>query len=317
MKVLTIGETLASFQPKDHLSLKMSQTLSASIAGAESNVAISLSRLGVETSWLSCVGQDEFGERILATLRSEQVKTHLVKKLTSHSTGVFFKHFKGYGETNVLYYRSHSAATQLSQHFQEFSWLEGVDLVHLTGITLAISAENAKFIIELAKELKKRQIILSFDPNLRLKLWTLDQAKFWIEQLLPYCDWYFPSEVEFIKLHGDKSPKEVVKEYELTCLTLKEGLGATAYTDSEVITYQGAPAAHILDTAGAGDAFVAGMLYSILNHDFSTEGVLIKKALQIGHEMGKIAVQTQGDWENLPTEYELTTLMAEGHQDLR
>lgn len=317
MKVLTIGETLVSFQPNDRLSLKMSHSLSASIAGAESNVAIGLARLGIDVSWLSCVGTDDFGERIISTLASEKVKTHLVKKIATYPTGVFFKHFKGYGETEVIYYRKGSAATQLAAHFHDFSWLDDFEIVHLTGITLAISEQNASFMIKLVKEIKKRKLILSFDPNLRMKLWSIEQAKFWIEQLLPYCDWYFPSEVEFSKLHEGQKPEEIVERYQLTCLTLKEGLGATTYTEKEIVSYQGLAAEHVMDTAGAGDAFVAGFLFSMIEMDFKVKKIGLKKALEIGHEMGKIAVQTQGDWENLPSKDELLSVLSGIQQDLR
>lgn len=313
--VVTLGETMAVFQPADNLAIRMSRQYVASIAGAESNVAIGLARLGNQTRWVSAVGADEFGEMITNTLTNEKVDTSFVTEDTEHSSAVFFKSFKGYGETNVLYYRKNGAASHLANNLADLTWLDEAKILHLTGITMALSSENAAYVIEVAKAAKAKGVKVSFDPNLRLKLWSVEAAQQWIQQILPYCDWYFPSREELITLHGEKKATDILGEYGLECVIVKEGLGAHCVTRELVVDYQGEAAPLVVDTAGAGDAFVTGVLHEFLqaganlSEQLKKDSRFIRRVLETGHTMGKVAIGIKGDWENLPNRKELSSLL--------
>ena len=103
LDVVTLGETMVLFVPTRTGLLRYAQQFDRFVAGAESNTAIGLSRIGHKVGWVSKVGQDEFGEYILAFLRGEQVDVTQVKRSDRAPTGVFFKEAKAYGfYTRVL-----------------------------------------------------------------------------------------------------------------------------------------------------------------------------------------------------------------------
>ncbi|MCL6637930.1 MAG: sugar kinase, partial [Alicyclobacillus sp.] len=112
MDVVTFGESMVCLTPLQKGSLETVWTFSKRMAGAESNVAIGLARLGHRVAWVSRLGDDGFGRFIFKTLRGEGVDVSAVRWDAEHPTGVFFKEFSG-SHTGVTYYRHGSAASFL------------------------------------------------------------------------------------------------------------------------------------------------------------------------------------------------------------
>lgn len=108
MDVVTIGETMALFTPNEEGMLRHAHSFSLKFGGAESNVAIGLSRLGHRSRWLSRVGEDEFGDAMLSFIRGEGVDVSYVTRDQEAPTGVFFKEFRRLKDTRVYYYRKDS-----------------------------------------------------------------------------------------------------------------------------------------------------------------------------------------------------------------
>ena len=111
-KVLTIGETMAVMVPSETGPSQYINHFRLCFAGAESNTAIGLSKLGHQTEWLSCVGDDEFGRFLLSRIRAEGVSVSHVRLDAHAPTGLMAKRFNPSSETEVFYYRSGSAASQ-------------------------------------------------------------------------------------------------------------------------------------------------------------------------------------------------------------
>src|ERR671920_1390575 len=143
-RVVTAGETMVLVVPSAPGRLRHASGVTLSIGGAESNVAIGLSRLGVQAGWVSALGDDELGELVLHRIRAEGVDTSAVRRVPDRPTGLYLREEVA-GALRVHYYRRGSAASTLAPGAFDPSALEGVAFLHLTGITGALSAECAEF----------------------------------------------------------------------------------------------------------------------------------------------------------------------------
>jgi len=189
-RVITAGETMALVVPPSPGRLRHATSLSLSIGGAESNVAIGLARLGIPASWISVLGDDELGELVLHRLRAEGVDTSGVRRIADRATGLYLREEVA-GRLRVYYYRSGSAAATLSPNAFDPSMLQGAAFLHLTGITGALSQECAEFLPWAATTARDAGVRVSYDVNYRSRLWEPSAAQAATEALLPLIDVLF------------------------------------------------------------------------------------------------------------------------------
>src|SRR3979490_2142279 len=149
--VLTFGETMVLFAPSERAALESAALFHASIGGAESNCAIGLARLGHSVCWISRLGRDPFGDRVIKTIRGEGVDVSRIERCNSAPTGLMFKE-PGPGNTSrVFYYRRNSAAATLSA--EPFDSLKAKYLF-VTGITPALSDSNRELTMKLVDQFR-------------------------------------------------------------------------------------------------------------------------------------------------------------------
>nr|WP_144928834.1 sugar kinase [Paenibacillus bovis] len=318
--VVTIGESMILFQSLNDSSIQYSPLFTKSVAGAESNVAIGLTRLGKKVRWISKVGDDAFGKYLLATLAGEQVDVSNCIIADNEPTAIYFKDFKASQDPIVYYYRKGSAASKLNKNDIQPEWFHNARHLHVTGITPALSNDSAEMIIEAMKVAKRNHMTISFDPNIRRKLWTEEEARSTIQKMIPLCDIFMPGLEECEFLFGKKSTDEygeLLLNMGPRLILLKCGAdGAMAYTSEYMIHKKGVFVENIVDTVGAGDAFATGSLSIILdlqNIDMELNNTtkiksVIANALERGNRLGALAIQFKGDWEGLPTLNELTAI---------
>ena len=296
-RVVTAGETMVLLQPAAPGRLRHSHTLELGIGGAESNVAIGLARLGVRSDWVSKVGRDELGELVLSRVRAEGVSVEAVGR-SDAATGLYLRERLPTG-VEVHYYRKHSAATELDTDAFDLDYLDGADLVHLTGITPALSASCRAFVLWLAGAAHKRGIQVSYDVNYRSKLWSAREARCFLEKLLPCLDVLFIGDDEATVLWGDAAPVFELCGEGPSEIILKLGAqGCEAHIHDRDYHCQAFEVA-VCDPIGAGDAFAAGYIASKLWGDSPP------KRLQLANAMGAFAAMTLGDYEGLPNRDEL------------
>ena len=152
-EVVTFGETMAVVTPKENGRLSEVDSFCLTIAGAESNTAIGLSRLGHSAGWISALGDDELGKLIKMRISAEGVDTSAAQIDKKHRTGLMFKEFKG-GETSVYYYRENSAASHFTPDMLKTDYVADAKIIHLTGITPTLSdscKESVKALFDYAK----------------------------------------------------------------------------------------------------------------------------------------------------------------------
>ncbi|SFE50613.1 2-dehydro-3-deoxygluconokinase [Paenibacillus algorifonticola] len=294
--IITFGESMALFMPQEHKALERATTLEQGFGGAESNVAIGLSRLGSSVGWFGALGNDPFGRIILKTLRGEGVDVSRVRLSEEAPTGMMFRETVA-GRMAVHYYRKHSAASRMEPEQLDEAYIQGAKLLHVTGITAALS-DNCRRTVRRAIDIAKDAgVKVSFDPNLRLKLWSIEEAR---EVLLPFAadaDYFLPGWDELMLLYSTDSYDAVKQKLlELDAVTIIKGK-----EDATIVLEGGEETAvpfykaeKVIDTVGAGDGFCAGFLAGIM------KGMTPVDAVKLASINGSLVVQMRGDWEALP-----------------
>lgn len=300
---ISIGETMVSFVPTEQVSLSYGPSLKMRIAGAESNTAIALQRLGISTAFVSRLGDDTLGQYVLRMIRAEGVDTSDVCVDRENPTGLMIKEMHANRETCVYYYRNGSAAAHMTKCNIPERKLAEADILHLTGITPVLS-ESCKELTYAAMELAmKHKTGISFDPNIRRKLWKQEDYRPLMQDLIRKTTYLFLGMEEAEYIYGTSDIKQLgdqlFRSEKMKCVVFKDGSrGAWCYDGDNMLQILPENAICV-DPIGAGDAFNAGFLYGILhNYSYSESG-------KIGAICGARAIETSGDIEGLIYEEEL------------
>ncbi|MDQ0905966.1 2-dehydro-3-deoxygluconokinase [Streptomyces canus] len=302
-EVVTFGETMAALRAQG--ALRLGGSLGLSVAGAESNVAVGLARLGHRVRWAGRVGADELGALVLRTLRAEGVDIeHAVTDDTGRPTGLLLTEPRLGTLTRVSYYRAGSAGSAVSPADVLPALASGSRILHLTGITPALSPSAAEAVLAAATTAREVGMTVCFDVNYRSKLWTADRALTVLRPILAHTDLLIASEDELPLVRERSGAGESEAVHSLLAagvdeVVIKRGAhGATTFT-SDGATDRAARQVDAIDLVGAGDAFVAGYLSGLL------DGADIPARLHRAVTTAAFAVGTRGDWEGLPTRDEL------------
>lgn len=298
MDVVTIGESMVLFTPDSAGSFCYAGKFDKTIGGAESNVAIALSRLGHEAGWMSRLGDDDFGLYVRNFIRGEGVDTANVVFDNNYQTAVFFKERKSGEEPRVYYYRRNSAASYMKAEDLNEKYIAKAKFLHITGITPALS-ESCKEMIYHAIELaRKNNVKVVFDPNIRLKLWTKEEASRALCDIACLCDVVLPGIEEGAILTGEESPEKIANTLlhgKTSTVVVKLGeKGAYFATKTEEGYVNGQVVKNIIDPIGAGDGFAAGFLSGMLR-EFS-----VKESVELANRVAAYALTVAGDAEGYP-----------------
>ncbi|MDP9901526.1 sugar kinase [Variovorax ginsengisoli] len=275
-------------------------------AGAETNVAIGLARLGLKVGWASRLGTDSMGRYLIAAMKAEGIDCSHVICDATQKTGFQFKGRVTDGsDPPVEYHRKGSAASQMTADDIDVDWLISARHLHATGVFAAISETTLPAARKSMDAMRAAGRTISFDPNLRPTLWPSTEAmRSAINDLASRADWVLPGMEEGLVLTGHDTPEAVAAFYRARGAKLVVvKLGAEgAYYDSDVAGtghVAGFPVAEVIDTVGAGDGFAAGVVSALL------EGRTVPDAVRRGAWIGARAVQVLGDTEGLPTRAQL------------
>ncbi|WP_030452546.1 sugar kinase [Herbidospora cretacea] len=301
MSVLTFGETMAALRADGPIRLGGGMRLS--VAGAESNVAIGLARLGHPVRWAGLVGDDETGELVLRTLRAEGVDLTHARADRRGPTGlVLFE--RRVGElTRVVYHRAGSAASFLSPA----DVLPALDpppaILHVTGVTPALGPNPA----EAVRAAVASGVPVCLDVNHRARLWDRATAAATLRPLASSLTVVIASDDELDLIAPAAATTEADRVAALLGMGVRDVVvkrgadGATGHTATETV-HAPARRVRVVDVVGAGDAFVAGYLSGMLD-DLDLPGRLARAVT-----VGAFAVASPGNWEGLPARSELGLL---------
>lgn len=299
--LVTFGETMVRLSTSLGDRLETAATLNVGIGGAESNVAIALARLGRSTSWVSVLPKDPLGQRVAGELRRHGVDISNVRWVAASDgrTGVYFLDSGAPPRpTQVVYHRAGSAVAECNPDDVALPLVAGARLLHLTGITPALSPGCAEICRRLMAEAQSSSIPISFDVNYRALLWPPERAASELEPFCRQATILLCGRADGRLLFGlegtdDEMARQLAERFgaPITVLTTGEE-GATVIIRSsngdDTLLQEPAVAAQVVDKVGAGDAFAAGFIHGYLSND-------LELAVRLGVRLAALKMTIQGD----------------------
>ena len=290
-RIITFGEIMMRLNPESYLRFSQAAKFEATYAGGEANVAVSLANYGMNAAFVTKVPAHDIGQCAVNALRTYGVDTtHMVRG--GKRLGLYFVE-KGASQrpSKVIYDRADSSIAQADP--ADFDWdaiFEGADWFHWTGITPALGGNLPQICLEACQAAKAKGITISCDLNYRNKLWTRDEAKKVMSELVKYVDVCIANEEDAKDVFGIQAENTDISSGKLNhegyisvarqiseqfgckqvAITLRSSLSAfdndwagMLYTDGQAYfspTYR----IHIVDRVGGGDSFGGGLIYSLL-----------------------------------------------------
>ncbi|ATH93478.1 2-dehydro-3-deoxygluconokinase [Bacillus glycinifermentans] len=308
--IITFGESMTMFYANEAGELYEASSFSKALAGAETNVAVGLARLGFRVGWMSKVGDDSLGTFILNELTKERVDISEVKRMAERQTGILLKSKVVSGDPDVTYYRKGSAASTMSVFDYPGDYFKQAKHMHITGIPPALSKDMSEFTYHAVEHMKQEGKTISFDPNLRFQLWPDQETMIHtINEIAAMADWFLPGISEGKLLTGLSTPEEIAEFY------LDQGVGLTViklgkegayYRTEEKSGYvPGFEVDRVVDTVGAGDGFAVGIISGLLDR------LPIEEAVQRANAIGALAVMAPGDMDGLPSRERLNGFLTD------
>lgn len=305
LDVLALGEGMLEFNQTEAGRPEYLQ----GFGGDTSNVVIAAARAGTRTAYLSRVGKDPFGTRLLELWAHEGVDIRGVERDEQAPTGIYFVTHGPHGHA-FSYYRTGSAASHMTPDWLRTGpaaqFIASAQFLHVSGISLAISAsarETVHAAMQLAREAGTR---VAFDTNLRLRLWPLDQARSAIEAAIACCDVFLPSLEDVTTLTGLNDP-DAIADWGHTLgarqIALKLGEhGVLTSADGERHRLPGLQVP-LVDATGAGDCFCGNLLAQL------SAGTSLPEAARYANAAAALAVQGFGAVAPLPRPAQVRALL--------
>ncbi|BCU80995.1 aminoimidazole riboside kinase [Polycladomyces abyssicola] len=312
--IVALGEALIDLIPLDATNM----TYRKSPGGAPANVAVGVARLGGRSSFVGKVGNDVLGAFLKQTLNDYGVDTRQMILTDEARTGLVFVELNADGERDFTFFVKPSADFFLYEREIDEYFIGMHKILHFGSISL-IREPAKSATVKAVHNAKKHGLIVSYDPNLRLGLWeTPAQARNTIIEMLPQVDVLKVSEEELVFLTGQQSIEagvDALKVYEIPLVFVTRGAeGSVAFCRNGKVAVP-AMKVEAVDTTGAGDAYVSGILFSLDRYEGSLEEVTVSELerwVRFASMSGGLAASTQGAMTALPTLEQVQNILGEG-----
>lgn len=277
------------------------------VAGAEFNVAVGVARLGHRVTYMTKLGNDPFGKRIIHVLNENKIGNEFVVWSDTKKTGFMLKGRVSEGDPDIFYFRAGSAASTLSVEDVEKIRFDEFSHIHLTGILPALSESTRDAVNLMFDKARTFGLLITFDPNLRPQLWPSQDIMIKsINEMAAKADIVLPGTAEgkFLWAAVIQKINAFYRNLGAKVVITKLGSkGAYVTTPTEEYLVPGYTVEKVVDTVGAGDGFAAGIITALM------EGIPLKDAVQRGNAIGAIQVMSRGDNEGLPYPNQLNAFM--------
>lgn len=304
--VLSFGELLIDFVPTTSgVSLTEAKAFKKAPGGAPANVAVGLARLGVNAGFMGMVGDDAFGHFLVDVLKSNGVSTQGVRFSSVARTALAFVSLQKNGERDFMFYRHPSADMLYSPQDVDVAAIQSAKIFHFGSITLISEPSRSAtlFALETARQAGCR---ISYDPNLRLNLWPgAKEARegmlsVWGKaQIIKISD----EELEFLsgETNIEKGARKLWRDTLKLLVVTRGSKGVTCFDAQHSLEVAGY-AVKAVDTTGAGDGFVAGLLAGLLEHpEAIQDDAALRVICQRANAVGALTTTRRGAIPALPT----------------
>ncbi|MFV0361706.1 MAG: sugar kinase [Suipraeoptans sp.] len=307
--LLTMGEILLRLSPPNNERIDRGEMFYKQVGGAELNVASGVSLLGLRTGIISKLPANSLGRYVKNRVRFSGVSDDFLTYDNTEDArlGVYFYENGAYPrKPSVVYDRAYTSMNKIKVEDYPQKMFSATKMFHATGITLALSKEAREATIDMMKRFKEQGVLISFDVNFRGNLWSGEEAREVIEQILPLVDIFFCSEDTARLTFGkegtvEEMMKEFVSDYNISIVAAtqrivhspkKHTFGSIIYNAKNDEFYKEEPYANIdvVDRIGSGDAYISGVLYGLLAYDMNC-----RKALEYGNATGAVKNTIPGD----------------------
>ena len=320
--LVSLGESMLRLSVPLGRRLEDARQLDLEVGGAESNVCADVAQLGWRCGWVGRLPDTALGDIVLRMLRTEGVDVSAVRRVPGERMGTYFIEYAAAPRSiQVIYDRADSAAAHMTTAEVDWDYLLDTRVLHLTGITPAISQSCYEIVAEAIQRARAAGVTVSFDVNYRARLWSAAEAGRRLRPLMSEANLLFCKGADAALLFGcTGEPREVMSA--LQALTRAEALYCTfgergaALLDAEGFAAEPALPVQIVDRVGSGDAFAAGVLDAWL----STKPVMDassmrREGLRRGVALAAIALSQYGD-RVLTSRAELESVMAQERKDI-
>lgn len=274
--VVSLGETMLRLNAPNNVRLEQADTLRIYVAGTESNTLACLARLNLKTAWISALPKNPLGQRVETELRGHAIDTrHIIWSGSNTRLGIFYSEESPEPLGHQVYYdRANSALALLEPGAVDTSVIDGAKLLHLTGITPALSERTKEVFSRFLHRARDKGIPLSFDVNYRAKLWPAKKAAADIDEACQQANLLFCTRKDAADLWGfTGSPDAVLHQMAAKLasnnpsktLVLTLGSEGSAQLQNDIYTFEPAFPSEGAARFGSGDAFAAGYIYTYLN----------------------------------------------------
>lgn len=314
MTIVSMGELLIDFVAVESgVPVGLVNSFVKAAGGAPANVAVAAARLGNQAAFLGMVGDDPFGHFLAETLAIEGVDVRGLKFTKKARTMLAFVSLAAEGERSFSFYRHPSADMKMKPQDVDFAVIDAAKVFHFGSITL-INQPARSATLAAADRARERDLLISYDPNLRLNLWSSKSAArkgmlrgFEYAHIVKISD----DEVEF--LTGGSDPAPLWRDHTKAIVVTHGSRGSTVHLRKHTLTVDG-QAVNAVDTTGAGDAFVAGMLHGVLaraaNPSLFDELTQWGEILHFANTVGALTTTRRGAIPSLPSRAEVEVLLS-------
>ena len=297
--VVSIGECMIELY--SDRPMEEAETFHRSLAGDTLNFAVALARLGTTTGYITRLGKDPFASYLLNAWRKEGIDVSHVKEVDGFNAVHFLAVKPGTGgDHEAIYYRRGSAASTMDPSDLDPDYIASAKVLHVSGIPQAISASARATVLRAVEIAGERGVTVSYDPNYRHQLWTHQEAREGMEEVLPYVSYIMPNSPSDSEALLDTSdPRQVVESFRargVEVVAVKCGSrGAFVGAGEEIFEVPAYSPGPAVDTTGAGDAFDAGLLHGLL------QGMSPRDAAALGGIAAGLKVRGHGALTTLPS----------------
>ncbi|UJF34647.1 PfkB family carbohydrate kinase [Paenibacillus hexagrammi] len=304
--VVALGELLIDFTPQQP-GLTGSPLFQQNPGGAPANVLAALAALGRQTAFIGKVGSDDFGHYLESVLKAQRIDTSGLVFSKDVNTTLAFVTLSDNGERSFTFYRRPGADMMFQVHEINYSLIDRANIFHFGSVSLTHEPVRSAT-HEAVSYAKKKGLLISYDPNVRMNLWdNAEEAKEQIVRCLPYADILKVSEEELTFLTGtdvlEDGTQQLYSLYGTPCILVTLGEQGCFYRTGEITGHVRGFRVKAVDTNGAGDAFLGGILFQVLQmskpmNEWSRADT--ESMITFGNAMGAIVASKQGALPAMP-----------------